>query len=251
MKFTTATILAFVAYAAADAVEYKPEPEYPAKDDPKYPADYPVDPPAYPSKEPEYPTKDDPKYPTTYPGGYDPAYPTTYPGGYDPKYPTTYPGGYDPKYPTTTPCTTSTDYPSYPTYPPKYPGKDYPSKDDDKYPTKDDDKYPHKDDDKYPTKDDDKYPVKYTTKVVDSYTTYCPYPTTFVHDGKDYPVTTAGYYTVTGPVTVSYPVYTKSANGTKPTGTSAYKPIATAGAGKTAAFSGAVLAAVIGAVAFL
>jgi len=153
MKFTTATVIAFVAAVSAD---YVPEPEYPVE------PTYPVDPPVYTStKEPEYPSSADPVYPT-----YDPAYPSA-----------------DPVYPTTTPCTTSTDYPVYPTTTlcttssgyPVYPSKsaEYPE-------------YP-----KYPVSKEDKYPVvSYTTKVVDQYTTYCPYPTTYVHEGKEYPVTT-------------------------------------------------------------
>jgi hypothetical protein len=173
MKFTTATVVAFVAAVSAD---YTPE--------------YPVDPPAYPVESPTYPV-DPPVYPSK-----------------------------DPEYPTTTPCTTSTDYPVYP----KYPVSSY----------------------------EDKYPiVSYTTKVVDSYTTYCPYPTTYTHEGKEYPVTTPGYVTLYGPVTVTYPVYTKSANATKPTAVSTYKPVATAGAGKTVAFSGAALALAMGVAALL
>jgi len=155
MKFTTATVLAFVAAVSADAV---PEPEY-SSTEPVYDPTY-VDPPVYPTD-----------YPTDYPVTYDPTYPTS---------------TYDPAYPTTTPCTTSTDYPVdpvYPTYPPKYPSKEpiYPtttpcttSTD---YPV-----YPE-----YPVSD--YYPV-YTTKVIDKYTTYCPYPTTYEHDGKKYEVTT-------------------------------------------------------------
>jgi len=43
----------------------------------------------------------------------------------------------------------------------------------------------------------------------------------------------------------------RSANATKPTAVSTYKPVATAGAGKTAAFSGAALAAAMAVAAFL
>jgi hypothetical protein len=42
-----------------------------------------------------------------------------------------------------------------------------------------------------------------------------------------------------------------SYNATKPTGVSAYKPVATAGAGKTVAFSGAALALAMGVAALL
>lgn len=122
--------------------------------------------------------------------------------------------------------------------------------------------------------------VAYTTEVVTALTTYCPEATTLTHNGQTYTITEATTLTITNcPCTVTKPVTTSSVvvchtcgyNSTTPaapytpstkpaastaTGTGSVKPTApppavTAGAGKTAALSGAGLAAVLGLAALL
>jgi hypothetical protein len=111
--------------------------------------------------------------------------------------------------------------------------------------------------------------VEYTTEVVTKVTTYCPGPTEVTYGGETYTVTEPGYLTITkcpGGCTISYPVHTVTPGygnstapvpyptGTVPTTTGAAPtypvesapPIATAGAGKTVALSGAALAGVLG-----
>jgi carbohydrate-binding DOMON domain-containing protein len=110
--------------------------------------------------------------------------------------------------------------------------------------------------------------VAYTTEVVTAYTTYCPGPTIITHSDKTYTITSATTFTITDcPCTVVKPVTTSSVvschtcgyNATTPITTAkptaSYTPktstVATAGAGKAAALSGAGLAGVLGLAAFV
>ncbi|KAL2128530.1 hypothetical protein VTI74DRAFT_9044 [Chaetomium olivicolor] len=126
--------------------------------------------------------------------------------------------------------------------------------------------------------------VTYTTEVVTAITTYCPAPTKVTYGGSTYTITEATTLTITDcPCTIKKPITTissvvcnagncppvyhnstsapapvqptKSSVGTvtlpTPTGTktgtkTGVPPIATAGAGKTAALSGGALAGVLG-----
>ncbi|KAI3398211.1 hypothetical protein diail_9688 [Diaporthe ilicicola] len=129
--------------------------------------------------------------------------------------------------------------------------------------------------------------VTYTTEVVTALTTFCPAATTLTHAGTTYTVSSATTLTITDcPCTITKPVTTQTSvacvtcavpsppvypNGTAPaavptsapvgtgggsipttTGSSpeATSPIATAGAGRAAALSGAGLAGVLGLAAF-
>jgi hypothetical protein len=119
----------------------------------------------------------------------------------------------------------------------------------------------------------------YVTEVVTAYTTYCPEPTKITHGGKTYTVTKATTLTITDcPCTItkpatSTPVYTPPAvvvpphsapykNETTPTVVVPAPPVGTGaptkpappaftGAANKMAASGAGLAAVMGAVAYL
>ncbi|ODA80354.1 hypothetical protein RJ55_03312 [Drechmeria coniospora] len=120
--------------------------------------------------------------------------------------------------------------------------------------------------------------VTYVTEVVNSYVTYCPSPTILVHGSKTYHVSTPGTVTITDcPCTISKPVIPTTAvvchncapgykNVTvpaKPTvvptpvGTGSPippkepAPIATAGAAKAVALTGAGLAGIVGLAAFI
>ncbi|KAJ4306128.1 hypothetical protein N0V88_000924 [Collariella sp. IMI 366227] len=126
--------------------------------------------------------------------------------------------------------------------------------------------------------------VTYTTEVVTAITTYCPEPTEVTYGGSTYTITTATTLTITDcPCTIKRPITTISSvicnkdhwcpspsyhNSTSaapvpqahqdPVGTvslpspSATKPpIATGGAGKTAALSGGALAGLLGLAAFI
>jgi len=115
--------------------------------------------------------------------------------------------------------------------------------------------------------------VTYTTEIVTALTTWCPASTQVTYGGSTYTVTEATTLTITNcPCTITKPVTTSSASAkttkyanstaaapttkvaTTPVGTiSATKTsttaLATAGAGKVAALSGAGLAGVLGLVA--
>jgi hypothetical protein len=110
--------------------------------------------------------------------------------------------------------------------------------------------------------------VTYTTEVVTALTTYCPASTQITYGGTTYTVTEATTLTITNcpctitkPVTTSTPysfsnstaVATKSASKVGTISASATKSaptgVATAGAGKAAALSGAGLAGMLGVVA--
>jgi len=117
--------------------------------------------------------------------------------------------------------------------------------------------------------------VTYTTEVVTQLTTWCPEATQVTYGGSTYTVTEATTLTITNcpctitkPVTTTSPKTTKYANSTAaapttpavkttPVGTisatkTAATTLATAGAGKAAALSGAGLAGMLGlAAAFL
>ncbi|KAK1750602.1 hypothetical protein QBC47DRAFT_119929 [Echria macrotheca] len=120
--------------------------------------------------------------------------------------------------------------------------------------------------------------VTYTTEVVTAVTTFCPEATEIVHGDKTYTVSEATTLTITNcPCTVTKPVTVvssvichtcapsappakptwpaKNETVAVPTGgatpTASKPPQVTAGAGKTAALSGAALAGVLGLAAFI